>query len=191
MTVVFDKLTGDSIVKIPGSKWIIVGCWGGNWAMKPPQIRMRGLVPVNLLAWLRFHFDVWRGERVKCADDEALGYDIHFDDDDPLHEFLGPENWAPLPNRRKLADRYNGPHRKSERLRERQMKSIPVGWCKRLEDHEASVAALELAALIRSDPEDAHLPRNRSGYLEYYPDGHTVKGPQVWRDGKFWLRVAA
>jgi hypothetical protein len=48
---------------------------------------------------------------------EVHSVDIHFNGDDPTHEFAKPEDYPKLP--RRVIDNYNAPHKKSYRLRAR------------------------------------------------------------------------
>jgi hypothetical protein len=109
----------------------------------------------------------------------------HLDADDPTHEFLRPEAWAPLPNAKKLASAYNRPFERNFRLRLRRAVAFEsIGEI--MDPHYEAADALALAAMIRTASDEAHI----SGDLEYYPDGSAVAGSQVWKRGAYWLKVA-
>lgn len=142
------------IVRVPGSQWVIVDAVGANWTMQ------------------------------KWPEGKAVAFDIHFDADDPVHEFLAADKWAPFPNARKLMGAYNRPFERGFRLRLRRARD-DRSIAEVMRPHYEAATALELAGMIRADPYDGHLCDN----LEYYPDGNAIRGPQVWRDGSFWVRI--
>ncbi|MEN6505017.1 MAG: hypothetical protein ABFD92_10785 [Planctomycetaceae bacterium] len=117
----------------------------------------------------------------------ASSFDIHFNGDDPTHEFLDPSEWSPLPNAKKLAATYNRPFEKAFRLRIR--RATDAGSILQvMAPHWEAADLLWLARQIQAAPGDDH--HMRDGVYSYYPDGHTVRGPQVWKNGTFWLRCS-
>jgi len=120
-----------------------------------------------------------------ASSSDACAMDIFLDRDDPSHTFLQPEAWAPLPNAKKLSAAYNRPYERNFRLRiARAAEYNSIAQI--MDPHYEAADALILAGFIRSDPESDHYV----GELGYYPDGHTMQGPQVWRRGQFWVRVS-
>lgn len=143
------------VVRPKGSRWVIVDALGPNWKHIED-----GYDPGRPIA----HF-------------------IHFDGDDPLHEFLDLEAWAPLPNARNMAKAYNLPFTRSIRLRGARARSGDSSLNDMWEAHYLARQALDLAASIRADAEEAHTTPGDS-HLEYYPhDG------SVWKRGQRWLRT--
>lgn len=78
-----------AIVKVPGSKWLIVD------------------------SWYEMHTD------------NLLGLGVHYDGDDPAHEFLGAERFG---GSQKLADDYNAPFRRSLRLKDCRATSVDLSF---------------------------------------------------------------
>lgn len=132
-----------------GGPWLVVDSTGFNW-----KERAAGLTGTKAL-------------------------DIHYDGDDPCHEFLGPDEWYPLPNRRKLSTAYNAPYRRSVSLKIRRTKSCVPEDARMFAAQGEAAEALSLARLIRAKPDEAHIV----GGLEYYPNG------SVWKDGERWVRI--
>lgn len=171
------------IIRAPNSSWLVVGMTGPSWWHLAQEKR-------TPTAWSRFHSVLERFNIVKpkpdfYAPDKPIALEIHLDADDPFHEFLSAGSWEIYPNARKLADWYNAPHRKSQRLRDRRSTEWSKQDSERVINESVARDALELQALILADSSEAHIV----GVLEYYPDGHKVRGPQVWRNGSFWVRL--
>lgn len=171
------------IVRVPGSPWVVVGMIGPSWwhleqEMRKPTIwsRIRAVLE---------RINIVRPVSPFYTPDRPLALEIHLDADNPHHEFLDAGSWPSFPNSRKLADWYNAPYRKSQRLRDRRSTEWSAEDSTRVTNEFAARDALELQRLIAADADEAHIV----GVLEYYPDGHKVHGPQVWRDGRFWTRL--
>lgn len=171
------------ILREPGSPWVVVGMTGPSW-WHLEQSRPRKGFLARARAWLA-KIGIVKPHVPFYTPDAPVSVDIHLDADDPLHVFLDQSAWSLFPNARKLADWYNARHRKSQRLRARRAFESTSEDRLRFDNERTAADALALQAMIIGDPENAHI----SGSLEYYPDGFRVKGPQVWRDGKFWLRI--
>lgn len=149
------------ILRPSNSPWLVIDSVGYNWR------------ELDEVPWAR------KGD--------AMAMDILFNGDDPTHEFLPESEWAPFPNAKKLAAAYNRPFERNFVLRiRRATESASVAQV--ILPHYEAEAALELARSIRGAPEDAHLAQGYD-FLEYYPDGLVVRGPQVWRNGQFWMRL--
>lgn len=153
------------VIRVQNSSWLVVGMIGPNWW----HLAQERQTPPPAF------YDP----------DKPLALEIHLDADDPFHEFLDAGSWEIYPNARKLADWYNSPHRKSQRLRDRRSTEWSKQDSERVINEAVARDALELQALILADRSEAHIVGN----LEYYPDGHKVRGPQVWRNGSFWVRL--
>lgn len=171
------------IIRVPNSSWLVVGMIGPSWWHLEQEKRAA-------TAWNRFRavlerFNIIKPKPAFYDHDRPLSLEIHLDADDPFHEFLDASSWAIYPNARKLADWYNAPHRKSQRLRDRRSTEWSKQDSERMINEAVARDALDLQTLILADRSEAHIV----GDLEYYPDGHKVRGPQVWRNGSFWVRL--
>lgn len=103
-----------------------------------------------------------------------VALDVHLDADDPNHEFLGPEEWEPLPGAKKLARAYNLPFTKSHRLRLRRMKDLSADFATILDGHVKSECLLRLARMIRKNPDDQAV----ATFADWSPSGN------VWYYGE-------
>lgn len=142
-----------------GSPWLVTDATGYNWHHQ------------QTLPWANAR--------------DAESFAIMFDGDDPQHVVLEQSEWHPLPNARKLAAAYNKPFQRNFRIRLHRAKTYE-SIAEIMDPHYDAADALQLARMVKSDPDDAHI----AGDLEYYPDGCVRKGPQVWRRGQFWLSWA-
>lgn len=139
--------------------------------------------------------DGWCFGRFTCEEfpelvDQYAALDIHWSGDDLTHTFLSEEAFEPFPNKKKLARWYNEPCKASTSLRLRRSRDYS-GIVEIIKNKELADNCLQMAELIRGNSGEAHIVEGwKETHLEYYPDGHKIKGPQVWSDGHFWLRIA-
>ena len=109
------------IIKVPNSPLIIVGTTSHSWLTKEDNPELGDLHSV----------------------------DIHYDGDDPTHDFVDATAFFPLPDAETLADDYNAPYRKSYRLLVRRMTTWSRTISDVLDKHDRASTFLELAVLVR------------------------------------------
>ncbi len=159
------------IERVQGSSWIILGKVPYNWYDKGE--------PTHGMIDRKGHF----GWLSKEHHNNPMYLEIHYDADDPMHNFKAPEAWIIYPNKRKLSKWYNAPYTKAIRLRSRLQKNWDAGSFDLALMAWVARSALYLQDKILKYPDTDHY----SGPLAYYPDGQ-IKGPQVWLQENYLMR---